>query len=185
MKCKFISSDNTERILYGMNESEYTELCDKVGYTGISSTDPTTISEPKGISEYPDGTIGAWVDNDGKLSIASLWSKQETKIAENGAITKEYYQMKSDNTDLPFTLTCYDGTGQITGRIVTDSVNLSEKIIIPLAEGIEFQAQLTAFASTHSLQLPSHDMSDTKISAVLINYDGSTPTNISYRLDDI
>ena len=92
--------------------------------------------------------------------------------------------MSSDNTDLPFTLTGFDGTGQLFERVVTGSINVSEKTVSPLANGIEFQEELTSFATTHSLQLPTHDITDTKIILVSVDYDGSTPTNIAYHLDE-
>ena len=184
MQIKIINSDNTERYIYGVHDAEYTELCTKVGYTGVNPDDPTTGVEPNTMTEYSDGTVGALVNNDGKLNISNLWRRQTTKIAENGAITKQYYQMESDNTDLPFTLTSYDGIGQIIERIVTGSINVSEKTVSPLQDGIEFQAELTSFAATHSLQLPTHDMNDTKIGMVSVDYDGSTPTNIAYHLDE-
>jgi len=182
MQIKVISSDNTERYIYGVHDSEYTELCDKVGYTGLNPKDVSTGAEPYLMSEFPDGTVSALVDNDYKMVIGNLWSKQETKIAENGAITKQYYQMQSDSTALPFTMTGYDGTGSINERRVTAPIEGG--LVLPLENGIDFQSELTAFAATHSLQLPTHDINDTKIGIVSVDYNGSTPTNINYYIDE-
>ena len=182
MQIKVISSDNTERYIYGVNDAEYIELCDKVGYTGLNPKDYTTSGEPYLMSEFPDGTVSALVDTDYKMVVPNLWGKQETKIAENGAITKQYYQMESNDTTLPFTITGYDGTGQINERRVTAPIEGG--VVRPLENGIDFQSELTTFASTHSLELPTHDITDTKIGMVSVDYNESTPTNINYHIDE-
>ena len=171
-KYKNISSDGTVKYLRTRIGDTFESLCALAGY----SPDKVVYA-----TEYADGSTGVFIQCDSALNVPNLWKYQALKVDKDGNNKKiKYYQLSSDNTDLPYTCTAWE-EGVIVERYVAEDPILTGN---PEVEGFDasLQEKLTAFATTHGLDLPDHDMSDPKLFCVSVNYDGDTPTNIDYHI---
>ena len=172
-KYKIVDSLGSTKYLFtNVLYEEYKDLCDRAGY----ATNQTSY-----VTEYPDGSIGLLVAYDGTQSIENVWIKQTDKIALDGSKVTKYYQTTADNTDLPYNGTGWEN-GVITERYIFKDIVGDE--LIPL-EGITFKQELTTFAEQNNIDLPPHDINDSKIFQVSVDYDGETPIKINYHINQM
>jgi len=168
-KYKNISSDGTIKYIRARTGEVFKSLCETAEW------DPKKVTYA---TEYADGGVGVYIPYDGGLEgVPNLWEKQALKIDKDGNKQIKYYQLSSDNTDLPFIATGWEN-GVIVERYWAKNPDP------PGMEGLDedLQEKLTAFVTTHGLDLPDHDMSDPKLFCVSVNYDGDTPTNIDFHI---
>ena len=167
-KYKNISSDGTVKYIRSRIGSTFESLC------ALAEYDPAKVVYA---TEYADGSTGVYIACDGALNVPNLWKYQALKIDKDGNKQIKYYQLSSDNTDLPFVATGWEN-GVIVERYIAQYPDP------PSLSGLDtdLQEKLTAFATTHGLDLPDHDMSDPKLFCVSVNYDGDTPTNIDFHI---
>ena len=166
-KYKNISSDGTVKYIRSRIGDTFEALCTQAGWN------------PKKVfyaTEYADGGVGVYINCDGALNVPNLWDKQALKIDKDGNKQIKYYQLSSDNTDLPFIATGWEN-GVIVERYIAQYPD-------PPLSGLDtdLQEKLTEFSNTHGVSLPDHDMSDPKLFCVSVNYDGDTPTNIDFHI---
>ena len=165
------SSDGTVKYLRSRMGDTFESLCATAGY----SPDKVVYA-----TEYPDGGVAVYIQCDGALNVPNLWQYQALKVDKDGNKKIKYYQLSSDNTDLPYTSTGWE-EGVIVERYIVEEPTYTGN---PDIEGLDadLQEKVTAFATTHGLDLPDHDMSDPKLFCVSVNYDGDTPTNIDFHI---
>ena len=168
-KYKNISSDGTVKYIRSRIGDTFEALCTQAGWNPKKVTYAT---------EYADGGVGVYIPYDGGLEgVPNLWEKQALKIDKDGNKQIKYYQLSSDNTDLPFIATGWEN-GVIVERYIAQYPD-------PPLSGLDtdLQEKLTEFSNTHGVSLPDHDMSDPKLFCVSVNYDGDTPTNIDFHIN--
>jgi hypothetical protein len=152
------------------------------------------IDKRYGIMQLLDMSINnvhVLVKTDSNLSVPNPWLYMWDKYSGSTKRDSIYYSFESekDSGELPWEGKAYNSNGELLSKYLVQGYRETDGThdhrIDPLdmtreRDGLTLKTELINFADTYNLTLPDHDIGDSKIFQVGVNYKGDIPASITY-----
>jgi len=152
------------------------------------------IDKRYGIKQLLDmgaNNIHVLVKTDNSLSIPAPWTFMWDKYLGGIKVDSIYYSSVSEKStgDLPWEGKAYDNEGTLLSKYIlqgdrdTDGTHKHKINHLDMSlerGGVTLKKELNNFADTHNLTLPDHNIDDSNIFQVSVNYKDGTPVSITY-----
>ena len=156
------------------------------------------IDKRYGIKQLLDmgvNNIHVLVKSDNKLSIDAPWTWMWDKYVGSVKTDSVYYSSVSEKStgDLPWEGAAYNSAGTLLSKYIlqgdrdTDGTHkhkISSLDMTVERGGLTLKKEITNFADTHNLTLPDHDIDDSNMFQISVNYRDSTPVSITYFIHE-
>jgi hypothetical protein len=162
--------------------------------TPFTDWDITPNNKRYGIKQVLDmdsNNIHVLVRTEESLSVPNPWIYRWDKYTGSTKKDSIYYSFESElaTGDLPWEGTAYNSEGTLLSKYLvqgyreTDGTHQHRIDQLDMTRergGLTLKTELINFANTHNLTLPDHDIDDSKIFQVSVNYKEDSPVSITY-----